>query len=103
MEDEELHNRAFEITQIYEEKLEKFDFKLFGNPKISEEEKLLKLLFYKDAGVVMFLEIQYLIDEDKEREGIIVVELSILGNREEDLDKMLEVSNEFHKTNNIYR
>jgi len=91
MEDEELHNIAFEITEKYKEKLENFGFKLFGQPKISEEENLLKLVFNKDAEVIMFLEIDYLIDEDKEREGIIFTSLSIIGNKEEDLDKMLEV------------
>lgn len=91
MNDEELHNKAFEITKTYEEKLEKFGFQLFSKPVISEEEGLLKLVFMKSAGVVLFLEIHYLIDEDKEREGILFVDLSILGNKEEDLDKMLEV------------
>jgi len=91
MEDEELHNKAFEITKSYEEKLENFGFKLFSKPVISEEERLLKLVFVKSAGVVLFLEIDYLIDEDKEREGILFVDLSIIGNKEDDLNKMLEV------------
>jgi len=91
MNDEELHNKAFEITKSYEEKLENFGFKLFSEPVISEEERLLKLVFVKKVGVMLFLEINYLIDEDKEREGILFVDLSILGNKEEDLDKMLEV------------
>ena len=97
MEDIELHNRAFEITEKYEEKLKNFGFKLFSEPIISEEEKLLKLVFVKKAGVMLFLEIDYLIDEDNEKEGILVVALSILGNKEEDLDKMLEVANEVAK------
>jgi len=95
MEDVELHNRAFEITEKYEEMLKNFGFKLFGEPKISEEENLLELVFHKEAGVIMFLKIDYQIDEDKEREGLIFTGLSIVGNREKDLDKMLEIANEY--------